>query len=67
MKISREMMQGYKWKLFLLDFSFIGWWLLTLVTLGLGAFVLVPYFQTATAVFYEDLKAKTIVEEAETI
>ena len=63
MKISREMMQGYKWKLFLLDFSFIGWWILTFMTLGLGAFMLVPYTQTATAVFYEDLKAKTIVEE----
>ena len=64
MKISREMMQGYKWKLFLLDFSFIGWWILTFMTLGLGAFMLVPYTQTATVVFYEDLKAQTIVEEA---
>ena len=63
MKISREMMRGYKWKLFLLDFSFIGWWILTFITLGLGVFLLVPYTQTATAVFYEDLKAKTIVEE----
>jgi uncharacterized membrane protein len=63
MKISREMMRGYKWKLFLLDFSFIGWWILTFITSGLGVFLLVPYTQTATAVFYEDLKAKTIVEE----
>ncbi|MDF2479565.1 MAG: hypothetical protein K0S24_5048 [Sphingobacterium sp.] len=34
-KKSRQLMKGYKWKLFLLGLSFIGWWLLSIVpTLG---------------------------------
>ena len=63
MKISRQMMKGYKWYLFILDFSFIGWILLSIITLGIGTLFVVPYMETATALFYEDLKAQTIVEE----
>lgn len=53
---SMKMMQGYKWKLFLLDLSFIGWFLLCLLTFGLGFFLLLPYIQTSHAAFYEELK-----------
>ncbi|MBR2936191.1 MAG: DUF975 family protein [Paludibacteraceae bacterium] len=63
LKISREMMSGHKWELFVLDFSFIGWILLSIITCGVGTLFLVPYMQTATAYFYEDLRAATIVEE----
>lgn len=65
MKISRQMMAGYKWELFLLDLSFLPWFLLSIITLGLGTLLLVPYMQTASALFYEDLKATTIVETAD--
>jgi len=69
LKISRQMMRGHKGKLFILDLSFIGWILLGIITLGVGFLFVTPYMQTATALFYEDLKAKTIVEydEEETI
>ena len=56
---SMKMMKGKKMKLFLLDLSFIGWIILSLLTLGLGFFILAPYIYTARTKFYLDLKAET--------
>lgn len=53
---SMRLMRGNKMKLFLLELSFIGWGILALLTLGMGFFLLVPYFRTSLAAFYEDLK-----------
>ena len=53
---SMQLMDGNKMKLFLMDLSFIGWILLSIVTLGIGFFFLVPYIYSAHAAFYEDLK-----------
>lgn len=55
---SMRMMNGYKMKLFLLDLSFIGWMILSVLTLGIGLLFLQPYMNTARAAFYEDLKAE---------
>lgn len=55
---SMRMMDGYKMKLFLLDLSFIGWMILSILTLGIGLLFLQPYMKTARAAFYEDLKAE---------
>lgn len=55
---SMVMMKGKKLKLFLLDLSFVGWFILALLTLGIGFVLLVPYIYTAHAAFYEDLKAE---------
>jgi len=52
---SKEMMQGWKGKLFLLDFSLIGWWFLSLFTCGIGFLWLGSYFKTNRAVFYQEL------------
>ena len=65
MKISREMMRGQKWNLFVLDFTFIGWILLSILTLGLGMLFVQPYMLTARAAFYEDLKAEKLIEETD--
>ncbi|MBZ9608758.1 DUF975 family protein [Clostridium estertheticum] len=54
---SKEMMNGYKGKLFCLYLSFAGWFILCLVTLGIGFIWLEPYIQTSTAVFYQGLKS----------
>ena len=55
---SRELMTGNKWKAFLLDLSFIGWFLLGAITLGLvNVFWTNPYSESANAVFYKDLIA----------
>ncbi len=53
---SMEMMDGHKSDLFLLDLSFIGWFLLSCLTLGIGFLLLIPYMETAHAHFYEHLK-----------
>lgn len=55
---SVEMMRGNKWKLFCLYFRFLGWALLAMLTCGIGFLWLMPYMQTATAHFYEDVKPR---------
>ncbi len=57
-KRSIEMMRGNKWRLFCLDFSFIGWILLSILTFGILLFWIMPYMQTARAEFYQDLLAQ---------
>lgn len=53
---SMQMMEGHKMELFLLDLSFIGWYILSILTLGIGFLWLSPYMKSARAAFYEDLK-----------
>lgn len=52
---SKEMMEGNRWRLFCLQFSFIGWQILCTFTLGIGNLWLNPYMQTATAAFYREI------------
>lgn len=57
---SREMMDGYKWKLFVLELSFIGWRILCMIpVLGtvLNLLYVNPYVTATRAQFYEELKA----------
>lgn len=54
---SRAMMKGYKWKLFLLDLSFLGWYIVGALCLGVGILFVVPYHEMARTNFYEELKA----------
>ncbi|MCL2067487.1 MAG: DUF975 family protein [Treponema sp.] len=55
-KRSKIMMKGYKWKYFLLELSFIGWGLLTVLTLFIGTLWLNPYISLSKTNFYENLK-----------
>lgn len=55
---SKEMMNGHKMELFLLDFSFIGWSILSALTLNIGNLWLNPYRNAAVAAFYRELQAK---------
>mgnify|MGYP000000835040 FL=1 len=52
---SKQMMDGNKWSLFCLDFSFIGWMILSACTFGIGDLFLNPYTHMATAHFYLNL------------
>jgi uncharacterized membrane protein len=58
MKRSVDLMKGHKAKLFWLILSFIGWIILAILTFGIGLLLLLPYFNTTLAYFYEDLKAE---------
>ena len=54
---SREMMRGHKWSVFVLDLSFIGWYFLDALTLGiLGVFYVHPYVAATDAELYRALK-----------
>lgn len=54
---SSEMMKGYKVDFFVLELSFIGWWLLAALTLGIGGLWVAPYQKLTEANFYLSLKA----------
>lgn len=60
--LSRKMMKGHKLDLFILGLSFIGWFLLCLLTLGIGFLWLTPYMSAANAAFYEDVKAEYLLK-----
>ena len=62
---SMRMMDGHKLELFMLDLSFIGWTILSLLTCGIGFLWLAPYMSMARVNFYEDLKKASVeVKEA---
>ena len=52
---SKAMMEGNRWRLFCLQFSFMGWSILCALTLGLGNLALRPYEMAATAAFYREI------------
>ena len=53
---SRKMVKGHKWQLFKVDLSFIGWYILTTVTLCLAGIYVVPYAYTVQAGYYDEIK-----------
>ncbi len=55
MRESRYMMRGHKWDLFVLQLSFLGWFILATIP-GVSVFVK-PYVSLAETVFYENLRA----------
>lgn len=51
--ISKKMMMGQKWDVFVLDLSFIGWRILEGITFGIvGVFYVEPYIQATIAELY---------------
>lgn len=50
---SKRMMNGNKWKLFLLELSFTGWILIAALTAGIGLLWVMPYITAASVGFYE--------------
>lgn len=62
---SKELMKGNKWRLFCLRFSFIGWDILSILTLGIGDLWLTPYRAAAHAAFYRELVPLEKGEETE--
>lgn len=53
---SRRLMDGHKGRLFWLDVTFIGWYLLSAVTFGIAYLWVAPYISATKAAFYEDLQ-----------
>ncbi len=55
-KRSEDIMEGFKFKLFLLDLIFLGFMLLSIFTLGLALIFIIPLWSIAKAKFYDDIK-----------
>lgn len=63
-RLSKKMMQGKKMKAFDLDFSFIGWFLLSVVTCGIVGLYAIPYANLTVAQFYTDVNREYIEEQS---
>ncbi|MFA6257370.1 MAG: DUF975 family protein [Candidatus Paceibacterota bacterium] len=55
---SKSMMYGHKKKLFYLGLRFFGWFLLGVLSLGIGFLWILPYFYVTMAKFYEEVSVK---------
>lgn len=54
--MSRQIMAGHKWQMFVLDLSFLGWYLLGALAFGIGILFVLPYHNTAHAQLYVTLR-----------
>ncbi|OTA25620.1 hypothetical protein B9G54_07325 [Alloscardovia macacae] len=61
---SKQMMRGHKWELFVLDLSFLGWYLLVAITFGLASFYVTPYHLATRAAFYRGIVALEADQQA---
>jgi uncharacterized membrane protein len=64
-KESEKMMDGHKMDLFILDLSFIGWILLSMLTCGILVLYVEPYMMATKSAFYLELKGPDPVPAAE--
>lgn len=69
MRQSKEMMMGHKAELFWLGFSFIGWMILSIFTMGIGLLWLESYIYTSIVIFYYKIKGgeEAILQTGETL
>ncbi len=56
--LSKQQTMGYKWQLFVLDLSFLGWCILSVFTLGLLLIWLQPYMTLTDIAFYDTICAE---------
>ncbi|MBE6309359.1 MAG: DUF975 family protein [Bacteroidales bacterium] len=55
---SMAMMEGHKWEYFCLILTFIGWFLLLIITAGIASLWVTPYMSATFANYYEAVKAE---------
>ncbi|MCD1257619.1 DUF975 family protein [Paenibacillus athensensis] len=58
LKISMQLTRGHKWRMFVLDLSFIGWYLLGLLALLVGIVFVLPYVNATKAELYLELRSR---------
>ncbi|TCD46094.1 DUF975 family protein [Streptococcus sp. X16XC17] len=63
-KESRRVMKGYKWKGFVLDLTFIGWFILVGISFGLVGIYVHPYYQATRIHFYDAISKDRAYKEA---
>ncbi len=55
---SKVMMEGEKWNTFVLELSFLGWYLLGVLLCGIGTTFVVPYQEATITELYDKLRLK---------
>lgn len=63
MKMSADMMKGNRCRLLRLYLSFTGWFILAVLTCGIGFAFLTPYTSAATAEFFNEISGKNYEKE----
>ncbi len=57
-ELSKKMTDGEKWNIFVLDLSFIGWYLLGTLCCGIGVIFVNPYLHATHAELYQVMREK---------
>lgn len=58
LRYSAKLTQGYRWQIFILDLSFVGWTLLGIMTMGISSLYSSPYIRLTEAQLYAHLKQR---------
>ena len=64
LQLSKRAMDGYKMRMLMLDLSFIGWFVLCVLSMGIGLLFLIPYHCAARAEFFKEVKNHKKVKPA---
>ncbi|MFD2114667.1 DUF975 family protein [Paenibacillus yanchengensis] len=62
LQLSHQMTYGHKWDILKLLLSFLGWWILGLLALGIGIFFVLPYIHATYAQLYLTLRHVAITK-----
>lgn len=60
LRLSKKMVYGHRSELFVLDLSFILWWLLVICTFGIAGIYVIPYYRTTKALYYENFRLRAL-------
>ena len=60
---SKKLTDGNKAQLFALDMSFIGWFIVSIITCGLGFIFMVGYHEVVAAMYYKKITEASVTQE----
>lgn len=67
LQLSISMTRGHKFNMFVLDLSFIGWFLLGGLLCGIGVFFVMPYYQAVQAELFAVLRQNSVESQESTM
>jgi uncharacterized membrane protein len=61
-KLSKKIVRGNRTELFAYELSFIPWYLLAIITIGIANIYIIPYKSTCDALYYENFRLRALAE-----